>query len=175
MVGELLEGVEDGRHLLQHLVEIAFVALQPRGQRAEGAIRVDELGFELCLVRGRQVEQTGAVGDVATECLVLGRHHLRDPVELDVEGAELLILCRDLAGDGRGVLQDAGHRLEEEIEIRATVSERGATFPRQRLDSRTGLRIEEVHHLVEVDGGGGVLQRQRAARGDGSGAGRAGR
>src|SRR5256885_465469 len=37
-------------------------------------------------------------------------------------------------------------------------------------EPRARLWIEEVHDLVEVDGGGGVLQWQRTARGDGSAA-----
>ena len=84
------------------------MALEPGRQLAKGAVRVHHLGLELGFMGGSEVEQAGAIGYVAAESLVLVRHHLGDPVELDIEGAELLVLTRDLAAYGRRVLDDPG-------------------------------------------------------------------
>ena len=117
-------------------------------------------------MRGGEVEQAGAVGNVPAERLIFVRHHLRDAVELDIERAELLVLARDLVAHHRRILDDPGKSAEERVQVRSAILERRSAFPREGLNARPRLRIEEVHHLIEVDRRGGVLQREGAARRD---------
>src|SRR2546421_10498003 len=96
MIGKLLQRVEDGRQLLEHLIEVALVALESARQFPKRAVRVDQLSLELGLVRGGEGKQAGAGGNVPAGRLSFVRHHLRDAAELAIERAELLFLARDL-------------------------------------------------------------------------------
>src|SRR5207245_2260415 len=77
--------------------------------------------------------------------------HPCDPVELDVEGAQLLGALRDGAADGLCVLRDGRQGRQESVQVASPVLETQAALKGKGPNSLACVRIEEVHHLVDVD------------------------